>query len=132
MSNIKLSFRTLEKQVCSLKWAKRLHEIGVRQDTYFHWVFFEGQKDWNVTFFAENSIDHLTDYDERYAAYTVQDFIDIFPKLFKVARSDNEWKFLCEAVDMHLKDEDNMANVFARFLISITKNKDEKKRIESK
>jgi hypothetical protein len=116
-------FRNLEKQVCSLKWAQRLAEDGVRQDTYFQWIYDEKAEKWDVAWTSYLDFDA----DERhYAAFTVQDFIDIFPKLFKFARSDNEWKFYCEAFDGHLEGETNLADIFARVLLTITKNKGSK------
>ncbi len=119
-----LTFRSLEKQVCTLKWAQRLKEIGVRQDTFFHWVYDKKNERWDVAW-----ADEWDEEDVYCAAFTAQDFVDLFPKLFKFARNDKEWKFYCEYADMHLNDENNLADVFARILVSITKNKNERKRI---
>ncbi len=122
---LKLTFRSLDKQVCSVKWAKRLKEIGIRQDTYFHWIYDEKNDIWEVSW-----TDYFDETDIHCSAFTVQDFVDLFPRLFKVARSENQWKFYCEYADMSLDDEPNMANVFARILISISKNKNEVKRLK--
>lgn len=125
MSTLKLIFRTLDKHVCDLKWAKRLKEIGIRQDTYFQWLYDAKNDKWDVAWYD------FCDEDEIHcAAFTAQDFIEIFPKLFKVARNLNKWLFYCEYADMDLPNEDNLANVFARILIAITKNKKEQKRID--
>lgn len=117
--------RSLEKHVCDRKWAQRLKEIGVRQDTYFHWVYDDKNDIWEVAWTS-----YFDESDTHCAAFTAQDFIDLFPRLFKFARSDNQWKFYCEYADMDLDGENNIANVFARILISITKNKGEKKRLK--
>lgn len=122
-----MKFRSLEKQVCSLVWSKRLMEIGIRQDTYFHWVYNSKAEVWDVSW-----TDYFDEDEIHYAAFTVQDFVDLFPRIFNILRCENRWRFYCEASDMHLKDEENVANVFARILISITKNKNEIKKIGSK
>ncbi len=120
VKDVKVSFRNFEKNFCSVKWAQRLKEIGVRQDTAFHYVWFKESQEFRILR-VENFL-----YTECCSAFTVQDFVDLFPKLFKFARSGNEWKFYCEGADMHLKDEDRLADVFARILVSITKNKKDK------
>lgn len=125
MEEITLSFKDFDKNFCSLKWAKRLKEIGVRQDTVFHYVWDAKNDQFEICWSSEP-------YDEEnYSAFTAQDFVDLFPKLFKFARKDHEWKFYCEAADMHLANEYKLADVFARILISITKDKNEKKRLQS-
>lgn len=112
------SFRNLDKNFCSLKWAQRLKEIGVRQDTMFHYVWDEKNVCYEICW-SHDSYD-----EEHYSAFTAQDFVDLFPKLFKFARSDGEWKFYCEYADMHLRDETKLADVFARILVAITKTKE--------
>lgn len=119
MQTIQLSFKNFDKNFCSLKWAKRLKEIGVRQDTVFHYVWDDKNNCFEICWSNEPYDD------ENYSAFTIQDFVDLFPRLFKFARNNDEWKFYCEAADMHLKDENNLADVFARILVAITKNKGE-------
>jgi hypothetical protein len=117
---ITLTLKCFDKNFCDLRWAQRLKEIGLRQDTTFHYVWDDKNDRFEICW----SDDHESDYEsETYAAYTVQDFVDLFPRLFKFSRSDNEWKFICEYADIHLENEEKLANVFARILISITKNK---------
>lgn len=118
MMELKITFRSLEKHVCNLKWSTRLWQLGIRQDTFFHWIYDKKNEIWEVTW-----TNYFDEDENHYAAFTVQDFVDLFPRFFKISRSDNEWKFYCEAADMHLENEDNMANVFARILVAITKNK---------
>lgn len=120
---MKPSFNVLEKHFCDIKWSQRLKGIGIRQDTCFHWVYHKNHDVWTIEMLRNYNLDIDI---ESCAAFTVQDFIDLFPKLFRIARSEKEWKFYCEYADMHLQDEENLANVFARILIAITKNKDHK------
>jgi hypothetical protein len=121
MSETTLNFKDFDKNFCSLQWAKRLKEIGVRQDTMFHYVWDDKNDQFEITWSNEPYDD------ENYSAFTIQDFVDLFPKLFKFARNDHEWKFYCEAADMHLANENKLADVFARILVAITKNKTQKK-----
>lgn len=129
MQTLKLTFKTLDKHVCSLKWAQKLFEIGVRQDTYFHWIYDEKNEVWEVCW-----SDYYDEQDKHVAAFTAQDFIDLFPKLFRLARSESEWKFdfgrHSDFAEMSLKEDENLANVFARMLITITKDKNAKKRLK--
>ena len=119
MEKLKISFKDFNKNFCSFKWAQRLKEIGVRQDTVFHYVWDEKNAIYEICWSNEPYDD------ENYSAYTAQDFVDLFPRLFKFARNEGEWKFYCEYADMHLSSEENLADVFARILVAITKNKRE-------
>jgi|GEM_PF-6727121 hypothetical protein len=125
MQTIKLTFRSLDKHVCSLKWAQRLREIGIRQDTYFHWIYDEKNEIWEVCW-----SDYFDETDTHCAAFTAQDFIDLFPKYFRMVRNENEWGFdfgrTSDYAETSLKEDENLANVFARILIAITKDKSNK------
>jgi hypothetical protein len=118
MKTIKLAFRSLEKQVCSLKWAKRLREIGIRQDTYYQWIYDYKNDSWDIC-----ASDYYDEDTVHVAAFTAQDFIDLFPHLFTFKRREDQWIFSCDKIDMQVHDEENLADVFARILITITKNK---------
>ena len=117
MQDVKLIFRNFDKNFCSLKWARRLKEIGIRQDTMFHYVWDEKNTQYEICW----SFDAYDE--EHYSAYTVQDFIDLFPKFFKFTRNVDEWKFSCQYADMHIREDIKLADVFARYLVAITKTK---------
>lgn len=119
MSEIILSFKNFDKNFCSLKWAKRLKDIGVRQDTTFHYVW-DSKNDCFEICCSESYAD------ENYSAFTVQDFVDLFPKLFRIDRNYKSWNFNCEYAEMHLDNEYKLADVFARILITITKDREKK------
>ena len=108
--------RLIEGIVCSLKWSKLLQEAAIRQDTLFHWVRVGNGE---FILFGQESVTygHL----ERYAAYTAQEFVDLFPVLFKISRKENEWQFLSKEFHMHLKNEENLSNVLARILLRLLK-----------
>jgi hypothetical protein len=123
-----LTFRNLEKHVCSPRWAQRLKEIGVRQDTIFQWTYNEFHHEWSLV--RTNYIPDISEIKSPIcAAFMIQEFIDIFPRLFRVSRNDDQWRFYCEVIDTHCEEPDNLANVFARILITITKNKNDPKKI---
>ena len=110
--------KKLENLVCSIDWSKRLFELGVHQDTHFKWV----KKDEGFELCFASHFGEI-----KYAAFTAQDFIDLFPKLFRIARSNDEWKFMSKEFSIHLKHENNLSNVFARILIRLLKEQEQLK-----
>jgi hypothetical protein len=114
-------FNEIKKHVCSLEWAKRLKELNARQDTTFTWYQGESENEWCV-----DSYIYVNEEDPHFAAFTVQDFFDIYPELFRFARFKNEWKFSCEGLDAYAEAENNFSNVCARILVTMLKNKNVK------
>lgn len=100
------SFRSLEKHVCSLKLAKRLCELGIRQDTYFHWLYDEKNNSWDVCW-----TDYFDDEERHYPAFTVQDLIDVF--------SQDLIDIFPDLINYKIIYQENMANVFAEIIIAI-------------
>jgi hypothetical protein len=81
----------LEQQVCSLELAKRLKELGVKQESHFYWIKdFDGEQGWCVIGIGEQCGD-LDDYfpftienadltqTEYYAAFTVAELGEMLP-----------------------------------------------------
>lgn len=117
------SFGKFESNFCSFKWSVFLKECGVRQDTAFHYV-------WD----SKNDIYEICwsgfPYEaESYSAYTIQEFIDLFPKEFKLIRDDDEWRLFVNQADASMECEEKLVDVFARILITLTKNKSQQRRI---
>lgn len=108
--------RLIEGIVCSLKWSKLLYAAEIRQDTLFHWVKVTSGE---FVLFGQDG--RTSGHNERYAAYTAQEFVDLFPVLFKISRRKREWQFLSKEFHMHLEDEDNLSNVLARILLRLLK-----------
>lgn len=83
--------------ICNIKWAQKLKELGVGQETVFHYA--------------------------DCAAFTAQELIALFPDKFKLHRMNDIWRFEFHGVLMHIQEEQNVANVLARILISLIKNR---------
>jgi hypothetical protein len=83
----------LKKQVVSLEYAKRLKELGVYADTYFHWAFnpFAHGQEW---FLDDENLAYDPDY--SISAFTVAELGELLPiEIFGVEgmRYDlNIWK----------------------------------------
>ena len=78
----------LEKQVCSLEWAKKLRELGVKQDSYFHWFHYEhtGGR-WELDHSNEKDTEGAEDL--YLAAFTVAElgthFSNVHPDVLQMA-----------------------------------------------
>jgi hypothetical protein len=111
----------LEDQVCAFEWAARLKELGVRQDTcrYWHYDMFGP--------ILSNRSHH--DSEVGCAAYLTDELLALFPKDIELQRKDNRWilKFGTDMfsgkVDLNIEPEESLANVLARVLIALIKNK---------
>lgn len=117
----------IEDLVCSLSWSKRLKEENVKQHTIFTW-FVDEISGYAFIVGPNSIVDSEKKYPERYAAFTVTEFDKMFPQVYRIARSKDHWKLGFEGpndqlVHIDLPNEINMANVYAKMLLSIIKNK---------
>lgn len=72
----------IEKQVCSLELAKRLKELGVKQDSYFNWV--TNGEGWLIT--------HRQAFQVGCAAFTVAELGEMLPQcVYSYRAADNIW-----------------------------------------
>jgi hypothetical protein len=74
----------VEDQVCSLELAKRLKELGVKQESFFGWNLEHAR----IT--ASGAVENWVG-DERACAFTVAELGEMLPYIIKVGR---EWYFL--------------------------------------
>ena len=78
----------LESQVCSLDLAKKLKELGVKQDSVLHWHQYGDQppilKDYPNTHLGWTS----------YSAFTVAELGEMLPPAYSSSRGANN-KFMC-------------------------------------
>jgi hypothetical protein len=112
----------LESQVCSLELAKRLKELGVKQESYFYWLN-NCLDDW-IIFHAEN--DNCNQHsgpgditflnikkreNKAYSAFTVTELGELLPDWFDSCKrngSKNDWH--CRVFE---KDTDKNHHAFA-------------------
>lgn len=117
------SFSHFDNNFCSFKWAVFLKECGVRQDTSFHYVVNE-KNDKPVLAWSSYNYDG-----ETYAAFTIQEFVELFPKVFTLERGEKKWIMRLANADASMDKDEKLVDVFARILITLTKNKIQPKRI---
>ena len=86
----------LENQVVSLELAKKLKELGVKQESLFYWVLLENEfgKDW-IIIQGDDSIEAVYK-NNKYSAFTVAELGEILPELClsgNTGEGFNCWKF---------------------------------------
>ena len=123
----------LSKQVVSLELAKRLKELGVKQDSLWYWqnYFKEEEEDremWNIL--SKNEIEskgYL--FGKFYSAYTVAelgemlpDWVDFTQKHYN-STSKKTWYRCYTKEGMMWVDEENEADARAKMLIYLIENK---------
>ena len=125
----------LEKQVCSLELAKKLKELGVKQESLFYWYYVKNLKSWEIFSIHE---DVLRDKDDV-SAFTVAELGEMLPKELKInisiaiMTSHNNTKKWCvyyytptspEGSKYHYGQlEDTEADARAKMLIYLIENK---------
>ncbi len=87
----------LENQVCSLELAKKLKELGVKQESLFYWFpFGEGIREWQVTkrILDKDAIKGWKYHEKHnkefsfYSAFTVAELGEMLP-----AENENKYRF---------------------------------------
>jgi hypothetical protein len=67
----------LEKQVCSLELAKKLKELGVKQESLFRWEMYHAGDRFVLT---TDTRREPNEYNEEYAAFTVAELLSLIGK----------------------------------------------------
>ena len=89
----------LEQQVCSLDLAKRLKELGVKQESLYWWnksVDLEtkmANEDWHV---SDNKRDCCNGNHEPTSAFTVAELGEMLPNDIAEYRENSQWNVLSE------------------------------------
>lgn len=120
---------TLKQQVVSLELAKKLKELGVKQESLFDWVMVGkwwrcqmSRRDSSVAFFGGEP--------EVISAFTVAELGEMLPKFFHVSwqKTNDDGSGMIEILDIatgkkyHSLDEPSEANARAKMLIHLIEN----------
>ncbi len=122
---------TLENQVCSLELAKRLKELGVKQESFCYWITnTNGHNPWlkwrkNVDcpceFFTTANVK------VRYSAFTVAELGEMLPPSVRVNKEFDDKNEKIFYVGLHHGDwrisADTEADARAKMLIYLLENK---------
>lgn len=118
-----------EQQVCSLELAKRLMELGVKQESYFTWV---GEELWDTTMLSDYETPRTSR--ERISAFTVAELGEMLPgnfnglyTRFQKGLMGNRWFATLHKVNgnrqQHQEEEKTEADARAKMLIHLLENK---------
>ena len=109
----------LENQVCSLELAKKLKELGVKQESYFYWQEFEGQVALRSAY-RGNELPR----DDRYSAFTVAELGEMLPMIYTPVKDINgfkeKWLWVNNKAEKHW--ENTEADARAKILIYLLEN----------
>jgi len=110
----------LEDQVVSLELAKKLKELGVKQESYLHWV------DIHDSWFLGSKADYSrTEQERMVSAYTVAELGEMLPQYFSTTKVE---PFLWEGSVLEVGNieefsGDTEADSRAKMLIYLLENK---------
>lgn len=113
----------LEQQVCSLDFAKRLKELGVKQESLFYWRGTQGRGNDALVVNRINRHDEFFDY---FSAFTVAELLaELRKHCFGVELKTNDiegWGALVlpKVGDWTREYDANPANALAKVLILVT------------
>lgn len=87
----------LEQQVVSLELAKKLKELGVRQDSLFYWYLAKNVNNIDLEYRPDSLAGHPTHKNNYCSAFTVAELGEMLPRRITKAR----WTWICfkDAVD---------------------------------
>jgi hypothetical protein len=120
----------LEDQVVSLEYAKRLKELGVKQEGLFHWVEnFRG-----IELCGEGNLNiewsiHPSSNRGNWSAFTVAELGEMLPLYIVSRRLYDNWEFTVTldkdpyTIEYETYDELSQVNAYAALLIYLLENK---------
>lgn len=98
----------LKDQVVSLELAKKLKELGVKQESLFYWsfgdVYEEGKEEWCVNYRSKVTKRNGVDL-EWYAAFTVAELGEMLPSDIKAEALDRRFPFVANREATHDSDD---------------------------
>lgn len=118
-------------QVCSLELAKRLKELGVKQESIFVWEYYD-DKCYAVKFISYAVMPDNYNKAQLYSAFTVAELGEIFPSYFEKITNDKfkifnfiQWKIgnkyminYYSSYPISLANENTNADLHVRYHIS--------------
>jgi len=112
----------IEKQVCGLKFAKKLKELGVKQESVWYWTQTFNPKRKPHPYQFEIQGCGRADTHHKYSAFTVAELGEMLPQGY--SSWNNEHTSSCESNDEDfLIKHTTEANVRAKMLIYLLENK---------
>lgn len=108
----------LTDQVCSLELAKRLKELGVRQESAFYWVFNPfGDKNYKLSFFGCKV---QSDNFDIVSAFTVAELGEMLPRGFWLVTFFHSLEIqVSDMAISNVKQAETEANARAKMLIHL-------------
>jgi hypothetical protein len=109
----------LEKQVCSLELAKRLHELRLIQDASYYWCLAVDRP-------GESFLRDRRCYERQYAAFTVAELGELLPTPINSIRFQDYWRCAYQAgprQEFHYVEAASEADARAKMLIYLQQNK---------
>ena len=113
----------LEDQVCSLELAKKLKELGVKQEAAFHWRYSDLLEEWSLF----RPTKDVTSSKPFYAAFTVAELGELLPNSWEGTEPvDETWatkpgRWVC-SWDNETFYADTEADARARMMIYLIEN----------
>lgn len=134
---------SLEQQVCSLEYARKLKELGVKQESIFCWSMpLVTRKAPTIYYAGRQHILKDTDYYNYYSAFTSAELLEMLPDYdnkndpkriffgieYKEMREEmgGKYYFISDFVDYPTDNDfysDNSANCLAMGIIHLIENK---------
>jgi hypothetical protein len=111
---------TLEDQVCSLDLAKRLKELGVKQDSLFYWYPYA--IGWRCRFVDELTSNIQKDVERLVSAFTVAELGKMLGKESnQVMFAEGKWASVAPQI-FEITESDSEADARAKVLIYLLEN----------
>ena len=115
----------LEKQVCSLEHARKLQELGVKQDSLFYWISIgilnNKHVGWRLELSHNCNCEEPLIAQEYYSAYTVAELGEMVLDKANGCGRDTQNLFWCQIGIKFFKDKTE-ANARAKMLIYLLEN----------
>lgn len=120
----------LEQQVVSLELAKKMKELGFKQESLFYWINREeipGKTIWCLEFADEQKIDYLKKSNfDIISAYTVAELGEMLPDHFHTQKSGVDYFIQSQLPSQialgHYEFSETEADVRAKMLIYLKEN----------